>query len=77
MEIGRPGGDGRAVPGPEMAGGAFGEMTHVRRRHAAWTIAACDEVMHHAMHDRDRAAELAAVPELWESWKEDLRARVQ
>lgn len=47
------------------------------RPHPEWTIARCNEVMYQLKKDREIAAELAAVPELAESWRTTLEKRAR
>lgn len=45
------------------------------RPHPEWTIARCNEVMHVLKKDRELAAELAAIPELADTWRKTLEKR--
>lgn len=47
------------------------------RAHPEWTIAQCNEVMHHRKHDAALAGALAACPALSASWRKSLTARAQ
>ena len=47
------------------------------RPHPQWTIARCNEVMHVLKKDRGLAADLAAIPQLAESWQKTLQKRAE
>lgn len=47
-----------------------------QRPHPAWTVARASDLMHHRKHDLPLAAELAALPELSDSWRAALRNRL-
>lgn len=47
------------------------------RLHPEWTIARCNEVMHHRKQDAALAGALAACPALSASWRRSLAARAQ
>ncbi|ATY85188.1 MOSC domain-containing protein [Kyrpidia spormannii] len=51
------------------------EIVLVDRPFPQWTVARCNEIMHHRRRDRAAAAELDACPALSESWKKTLGQR--
>ena len=53
------------------------EICLLDRAHEGWTIDVCNEVMHHAKADLERAFTLAQIPELSESWQLSLLKRVE
>jgi MOSC domain-containing protein YiiM len=55
--------------------GAGLDVVLLDRPHPSWTIARCNEIMHVHKKEREPAAELAAVPELAESWRRTLEQR--
>ncbi|MDX1944133.1 MAG: MOSC domain-containing protein [Pirellulaceae bacterium] len=64
----------RVLTEGELAAGTNVEL--VSRPHPAWTVARASEVMHHRKDDLASAAELAALPELSASWRDDLHQRI-
>jgi len=50
-------------------------LTLVRRPHPSWTVAEASRVMYGERSGHEAVLELAALPELAESWKRTLRAR--
>jgi MOSC domain-containing protein YiiM len=60
--------------GPVKAGM---QLALIKRLHSDWTVARANEVMHHDKHNASDARELAALPELSESWKWQLRKRFE
>lgn len=61
------------TPGEVEAGQ---KLTLLERFHPAWTVAAANQVMHHRKQDVSAARELAALPQLAQSWRGALEARV-
>jgi MOSC domain-containing protein YiiM len=52
-------------------------ITLIGRRNPEWTIARANHILHHQRMDLAATLELAAVPELADSWVEELRERAQ
>ena len=52
-------------------------VTRIERRNPQWTIARANHILHHQRMDLAATLELAAVPELADSWVEELRERAQ
>lgn len=53
------------------------EVVLLDRPYPHWTIARCNEIMHHRRGDREAAAQLAACPLLSENWVRTLTRRVE
>ncbi|MDI3257329.1 MAG: MOSC domain-containing protein [Kyrpidia sp.] len=61
--------EGMVAPGQDVA--------LVDRPFPQWTVARCNDIMHHRRRDRELAAELAACPALSQSWVTTLSRRAQ
>ncbi len=73
QETGRTGWYHRVLQEGEIEAGM--EVVLLERPYGAWTIERCNRVMHELKTDRAQSAELAALPELAESWKRVLSKR--